>query len=127
MFQSNGLLDDTDCRFFYNPVCKMSAYSSVSTTIRPQKFNLACPSNWTSHAGHCYKIFNTPVTQFQAEALCRENIKSSYLAEITNDEEFEWIQRFVQQFSNSSVWVNKNFFVVFDNQSDLFLVGRNNR
>ncbi len=104
----NGTLNDINCDNSFYPLCKLQAFSSETTTIRPQKYyseNL-CPSSWIFREGHCYKIFDTKITQFQAEALCRANQQSSYLAQITDDDEFYWMQEYVQKNSTSSVWVS---------------------
>ena len=104
----NGTLDDINCDNNFYPLCKIEAFTSETTTIRPQNLYVenGCPNSWIFRKGHCYKIFDTKITQFQGEALCRSNEKSSYLAQITNDEEFHWMQQFVQRVGSSSVWVN---------------------
>ena len=66
---------------------------------------LRCPSNeWNliNKSGFCFKLFEkSNMTFIQALSYCPEQQPNSYLAEITTDDEFDYINSTIKQ----DVWV----------------------
>ena len=62
-----------------------------------------CEDKWVLHNGYCYKVEDKIMRFSQAAIFCRLENKGSYLADISSDDEFEWIRK---NFSNKRVWVN---------------------
>jgi hypothetical protein len=63
---------------------------------------------WTLYKNSFYKIYNNSLLNFaQAIEICAS--KSAVLASIDSNDEFNWLQTFIPQYSdNNIVWV-KNF------------------
>ena len=75
--------------------------TSIKTTITK---TLECPVSWdlVEKSGFCFKLFKIPnMTFFQALSYCPEQQPTSYLAEITTDEELGYLNSKIKQ----DVWV----------------------
>jgi hypothetical protein len=70
----------------------------------------------------CYFVFNYPLNQAAAQGYCPSIQESSYLANIQTDEEFSWIQSFVQTNSSGDVWVKLNYQLLLLKR--LFLISK---
>ena len=81
---------------------KDTAATTLAIKTSTTKIN-SCPIEWVFHDGNCYKVEDSKMRFSQAAIYCRLQNKGSYLAEISSDDEFEWIR---MNFSNKSVWVN---------------------
>ena len=69
--------------------------------------NTYCPSGWSLFSGMCYFIYNNPLKQAASQSYCPSIQKYSYLSNIESQEEFAWIQSYVQNKSISDVWVKE--------------------
>jgi hypothetical protein len=69
-----------------------------------------CPSGWEYFENSCYKIYNFAMNYYQAQAYCPAQEESSYLADITSNSEFSWIQRYYQSNSYGDIWVSYLFW-----------------
>jgi hypothetical protein len=79
-----------------------TTYSTKVTTTKTPK---ACPSGWKkcSSTNSCYKHFiETSITINQAFSFCPDHQRTSYLADISNEDEFECIQNLIQE----NFWVD---------------------
>jgi hypothetical protein len=85
-----------------------TTYSTkVTTTTTPK----ACPSEWIKSptTNFCFKSFTKQtITINQAFSFCPDNQPTSYLADISSNEEFHLIQNFV----NEKTWVVN--FMIYD-------------
>ncbi|KAM3832782.1 snaclec A2-like isoform 2-T2 [Vipera latastei] len=69
-----------------------------------------CPSDWSSHEGHCYKVFNLHKTWEDAEKFCTEQANGGHLVSIESMEEAEFVAKLVSQNIKESrgiafVWI----------------------
>nr|UMW88273.1 C-type lectin [Vipera transcaucasiana] len=67
-----------------------------------------CPSDWSSHEGHCYKVFNVKKNWTDAEKFCTQQANGWHLASIESVEEANFVAELVSQTltkSQSHVWI----------------------
>jgi hypothetical protein len=71
----------------------------LNTGLEPfvKKYELSgCSLGWEYFENSCYKIYNFAMNYYQPQAYCPKQEESSYLADITSDSEFSWIQSYFQ-------------------------------
>jgi hypothetical protein len=75
-------------------------------------YNAKEQDDWTLFKNSFYKIYNNSLLNFaQAIEICAS--KAAVLASIDSDDEFNWLQTFIPQYSNNNiVWV-KNCLCIF--------------
>ena len=62
-----------------------------------------CPNNWTVYDDNCYQVLTKVEPFASAVKACPTG---SFLAEITSQSEFEWLQNFIlKNIDKKSVWV----------------------
>ena len=98
-----SLLDDYSCNNGLSSLCKIEA---TSEPFVKQYEVTGCPIGWEYFENSCYRLYDYPMTFYQAQAYCPSQEATSYLADITSDSEFSWIQAISRSKSTGSVWVN---------------------
>nr|B4XSY4.1 RecName: Full=Snaclec A1; AltName: Full=C-type lectin A1; Flags: Precursor [Macrovipera lebetina]ABW82656.1 c-type lectin [Macrovipera lebetina] len=56
-----------------------------------------CLPGWSSHEGHCYKVFNLDKTWEDAEKFCTEQANSGHLVSIDSKKEANFVAELVSQ------------------------------
>nr|UMW88226.1 C-type lectin [Pseudocerastes urarachnoides]UMW88227.1 C-type lectin [Pseudocerastes urarachnoides] len=56
-----------------------------------------CPSDWSSHEGHCYKVFKLLKTWEDAEKFCTQQENGWHLASIESVEEAEFLAQLISE------------------------------
>nr|AJO70722.1 C-type lectin-like protein 2B [Macrovipera lebetina] len=54
-----------------------------------------CPSDWSSHEGHCYKVFNLRMNWADAEKFCTEVVSGGHLISLNSAEEVDFMIKLV--------------------------------
>ena len=88
---------------------RMFNISELTISNFAEMYTTACPSGWLYFNQNCYKIFQFITMFWSAQAYCPQQLKTSYLADITSQDEFNWISDLVKTKSNYSVWVGVEF------------------
>ena len=97
------LYQNHDCflysKSFTSNELSVSSFSNMYTT------SIGCPSGWLYFNKNCYKLFQSVMMFWSAQAYCLQQLKTSYLADIVSQDEFNWVSNHVTKSSNYSVWV----------------------
>nr|UMK70475.1 C-type lectin 3 [Bitis atropos] len=67
-----------------------------------------CPSDWSSHEGHCYKVFKLFKNWDDAEKFCRKQLKAAHLVSIESKEEADFVAELVSRTLRKAkydVWI----------------------
>uniref|UniRef100_A0A1L8D6F9 BATXCTL28 n=1 Tax=Bothrops atrox TaxID=8725 RepID=A0A1L8D6F9_BOTAT len=67
-----------------------------------------CPSDWSSHEGHCYKHFIKWMNWADAERFCSEQAKGGHLVSIESDGEAAFVAQLVAENKHSrelNAWI----------------------
>nr|C0HKZ6.1 RecName: Full=Snaclec macrovipecetin subunit alpha [Macrovipera lebetina] len=67
-----------------------------------------CPSDWSSHEEHCYKVFRLFKTWEEAEKFCTQQVNGWHLASIESVEEANFLAELVPKTlikSKYHVWI----------------------
>nr|UMW88217.1 C-type lectin [Pseudocerastes urarachnoides] len=65
-----------------------------------------CPSDWSSHEGHCYKVFKLLKTWEDAEKFCTEQVNGGHLVSFRSSEEVDFMIKLAYPILKASlVWI----------------------
>nr|Q9PSM9.1 RecName: Full=Snaclec coagulation factor IX/factor X-binding protein subunit A; Short=IX/X-BP subunit A; AltName: Full=ECLV IX/X-BP subunit A [Echis carinatus]AAB36401.1 ECLV IX/X-bp alpha subunit=coagulation factor IX/factor X-binding protein alpha subunit [Echis carinatus=saw-scaled or carpet vipers, ssp. leucogaster, venom, Peptide, 131 aa] [Echis carinatus] len=56
-----------------------------------------CLPGWSSHEGHCYKVFNEYKTWKDAEKFCKKQGKSGHLVSVESSEEGDFVAKLISE------------------------------
>ena len=62
-----------------------------------------CDKEWTLFNQTCYKVFNVSMNQSEAMSFCQT--QNSSLININSDDDFKWLQTFLNSNTTNTVWV----------------------
>nr|UMK70482.1 C-type lectin 10 [Bitis atropos] len=93
-------------RFIFIGFGLLVVFLSLSGTGADQ----GCLSGWSSHEGHCYKVFDESKSWADAEKFCRKQAKGGHLVSIENKEEADFVAKLVSENIKKSrgivyVWI----------------------
>ena len=97
-----SLFDDYNCNYGLSSLCKTEARSEA---FIKQYEATGCPLGWEYYENSCYRIYDFSMNYYKAQAYCPSQEPTSYLANITSDSEFSWIQVLSRTKSTKNVWV----------------------
>nr|UMK70473.1 C-type lectin 1 [Bitis atropos] len=63
-----------------------------------------CLPDWSSHEGHCYKVFKLLKTWDDAEKFCRAQLNTAQLVSIENGEEADFVAKLVSGTLTKSLY-----------------------
>ncbi|KAG5858198.1 snake venom C-type Lectin precursor [Bothrops jararaca] len=56
-----------------------------------------CPSDWSSHEGHCYRVFTEPKNWADAEKFCTQQQTGGHLVSFQSSKEADFVLKLAQQ------------------------------
>uniref|UniRef100_A0A0A1WCM3 C-type lectin F n=1 Tax=Echis coloratus TaxID=64175 RepID=A0A0A1WCM3_ECHCO len=71
-----------------------------------------CLPGWSSHEGHCYKVFSREMKWADAEKFCSEQANGGHLVSIESAEEADFVSQLVSRnikSSTSYVWIGLSY------------------
>nr|APB93444.1 snaclec-7 [Vipera ammodytes ammodytes] len=70
-----------------------------------------CPSDWSSHEGHCYKVFKERKTWEDAEKFCTEQARGGHLISLKSTEEVDFMIKLAYPILKADlVWIGLRDF-----------------
>nr|UMK70479.1 C-type lectin 7 [Bitis atropos] len=91
-------------RFIFLSSGLLVVFLSLSGTGADQ----GCPSDWSSHEGHCYRAFDDLKSWDDAEKFCTEQANGGHLVSIQSTQEANFVAQLVPGFKHKPkiyIWI----------------------